>query len=167
MRYFVIGDAGQKYGPSDIAGLNQWITEGRLLPTTMLEDEASGMRSAASAVPGLRFAPMPPPNATPPPTAIPAHAQGPSYAGSYTPPQYAEEGIGPALLGIGLGLLSPIVTYFIGIGGLICWTSGIGASWRVKDERPAYAYAGIAINVLAAAFWLYWRVIHTSRYSAQ
>lgn len=152
MRYFVIGDQGQKYGPNDLDGLNVWIREGRLLPTTVLEDEASGMRSAASAVAGLQFAP-----AAPPPSAVPAHAQGPAYGGAYSPPQYAEEGIGPALLGIGLALLSPVATYFIGIGGLICFTSGIGASWRVKDERPALAYTGLALNVLAAIFWVYWK----------
>ena len=55
MRYFVIGDDGQKYGPADLATLNSWITEGRLLPTQQLEDEASGMRLAAGAVQGLNF----------------------------------------------------------------------------------------------------------------
>ncbi len=55
MRYFVIGDDGQKYGPADVATLNSWITEGRLLPTQQLEDEASGMRLAAGAVQGLNF----------------------------------------------------------------------------------------------------------------
>ncbi|MGV3618609.1 MAG: hypothetical protein ACO1SV_25075 [Fimbriimonas sp.] len=152
MRYFVIGDQGQKYGPSDTAGLNQWIGEGRLLPTTILEEETSGMRSAASAVPGLQFAPAAPP-------AYPMGTHATAHTGAYTPPTYSEEGIGPALLGIGLGLLSPIVTYFIGIGGLICFTSGLGASWRVKDERPALAYAGLALNVGAGVFWLYWRII--------
>jgi hypothetical protein len=60
--YFVIGDDGQKYGPADVATLNQWIAEARLIPTQVLEDEASGQRMAAGSVPGLNFpAPAPPP----------------------------------------------------------------------------------------------------------
>ncbi len=55
MRYFVIGDDGQKYGPADVATLNGWIAEGRLLPTQQVEDEASGARMAASSVSGLVF----------------------------------------------------------------------------------------------------------------
>ena len=55
MRYFVIGDDGQKYGPADLDLLNSWITEGRLLPTQQLEDESSGLRLAAGAVQGLNF----------------------------------------------------------------------------------------------------------------
>lgn len=60
MPYFVIGDDGQKYGPADIATLNQWIAENRLLPTQMLEDAESGVRMAASAVQGLVFPPTGP-----------------------------------------------------------------------------------------------------------
>lgn len=55
VRYFVIAHDGQKYGPADIPTLNQWIVEGRLLPTQMLQDEASGGQIVASAVPGLNF----------------------------------------------------------------------------------------------------------------
>ena len=55
MRYFVIGDDGQKYGPADLDLLTSWITEGRLLPTQQLEDESSGLRLAAGAVQGLNF----------------------------------------------------------------------------------------------------------------
>lgn len=57
MRYFVIGDDGQKYGPADIPTLQGWIREGRLLPTQQLEDEASGTRTVARAVNGLEFPP--------------------------------------------------------------------------------------------------------------
>ena len=55
MRYFVIGDDGQKYGPADVATLNGWIAEGRLLAVQQLEEEESGNRLAASAVAGLNF----------------------------------------------------------------------------------------------------------------
>jgi len=55
VRYFVIGEDGQKYGPADVATLNGWIAEQRLTPTQQLEEEASGVRMAASAVQGLNF----------------------------------------------------------------------------------------------------------------
>lgn len=53
--YFVVAQDGQKYGPADIAALNQWIAEGRILPTTMLEDSVSGARIVARALNGLIF----------------------------------------------------------------------------------------------------------------
>ena len=55
MRYFVIGDDGQKYGPADVPTLQAWVNEGRLLPTQQVEAEDSGIRSAARAVNGLVF----------------------------------------------------------------------------------------------------------------
>ncbi len=78
MRYFVIGDDGQKYGPADVATLNSWITEGRLLPTQQLEDESSGLRIAASAVQGLTF---PVPSAQPVPGGQPGASGNPYAAG--------------------------------------------------------------------------------------
>lgn len=56
MRYSVIAADGSQYGPVDIATLNQWIAEGRVLPTTMLVAE-NGTQIQASAVAGLYFGP--------------------------------------------------------------------------------------------------------------
>lgn len=54
--YFVVDTAtGAKYGPADIATLNQWITERRVEPTTMLQDAATGTQLPAAQVPGLNF----------------------------------------------------------------------------------------------------------------
>lgn len=65
MQYFVIAPDGQKYGPADVPTLNSWITEGRLLPDTQLQDTATGAVMAAAMVPGLQFpmAPGPAPQA--------------------------------------------------------------------------------------------------------
>lgn len=57
MNYFVIADDGQKYGPADIPTLNQWAQDRRVLPTSMLEDAATGARVLASQVPGINFPP--------------------------------------------------------------------------------------------------------------
>lgn len=55
MQYYVIGADGNEYGPADIATLNIWITESRILPTTQLRDAASGQVMAASQVQGINF----------------------------------------------------------------------------------------------------------------
>ena len=57
MNYYVVGPDGQKYGPGDVVVLNQWAQQGRVTPTTVLEDSATGARFAASQVPGMTFAP--------------------------------------------------------------------------------------------------------------
>lgn len=46
---------GQKFGPADVNTLQQWANEGRLLATSMLEEEISGNRVQAGAVPGLNL----------------------------------------------------------------------------------------------------------------
>lgn len=65
MRYFVINPDGQRYGPADLATLQQWANEGRVVATTALEEEATGTRTQASAVPGLMLGGGQPPNANP------------------------------------------------------------------------------------------------------
>jgi hypothetical protein len=55
MRYFVVGANGELFGPADMPTLNQWIAEGRLLPTTMVQEELGGARFAASMLQGLSF----------------------------------------------------------------------------------------------------------------
>lgn len=55
MQYYVIAPDGQKYGPADVATLNQWAAEARLTPETQLEDTTTGARMSASAVPGITF----------------------------------------------------------------------------------------------------------------
>jgi hypothetical protein len=53
--YYVIGAEGAKYGPADVPTLNQWVTEGRVHPTTLLEDVASARTMNAQEVAGLFF----------------------------------------------------------------------------------------------------------------
>lgn len=53
MRYFVIAPGGQKYGPADVALLNQWALEGRLTAESEVENEITGERLLAGRVPGF------------------------------------------------------------------------------------------------------------------
>jgi hypothetical protein len=53
LRYFIHAVDGQTYGPSDMDTINQWIVEGRVVPTTLLQPENSTIRVAASTIDGL------------------------------------------------------------------------------------------------------------------
>lgn len=53
MRHFVHGSDGQKYGPADMALMRQWIQEGRLTESTLVEPEVGGIPFAAKNIPGL------------------------------------------------------------------------------------------------------------------
>ena len=96
MRYFVIGDDGQKYGPADVATLNDWISQQRLLPTQQLEEEASGTRMAASSVPGLNFplqsAPGQQAGGYAPPGGSPYAGGQPLQGNYYRPGAFADDG---------------------------------------------------------------------------
>ena len=118
MRYFVIGDDGQKYGPADVATLQTWIAEGRLLPTQQLEDESSGLRQAAAAVNGLRFptaaAPGAPGAPGGPPTGSP-YGQAPGgspYSRPVNTQVSGDDGNTDATLGWVFGGLGAVVCCF-------------------------------------------------------
>jgi hypothetical protein len=78
MRYFVIGPDGSKYGPADLASLNAWAAESRVLPSTMLEEEGTGRQIAARDVIGMVF-PMAPPS-TPSQSPTPPDYGQPTYS---------------------------------------------------------------------------------------
>lgn len=61
MRYFVVAQDGQRYGPVNLATLNDWIAQGRVLPTTLLEDAEFGGMVTAGNVAGTVFSPHAPP----------------------------------------------------------------------------------------------------------
>lgn len=59
MRYYVIAPDGSRFGPADLALLNRWISEGRVLSSTPLIFEATGEHCLAGQIPGLAFASPP------------------------------------------------------------------------------------------------------------
>lgn len=73
MNYFVIASDGQKFGPADLATLNQWAQEGRVLTTTMLEDASTGQQIPATQLAGLVF-PVQPPSPGPGPAGYQPYA---------------------------------------------------------------------------------------------
>jgi hypothetical protein len=55
VKYYVHAIDGQVYGPFDVASLNQWVGEGRIVPTTILQPENSQMRVAAATITDIHF----------------------------------------------------------------------------------------------------------------
>ncbi len=100
VRYFVYAPNGQRFGPADLTTLQQWVSEGRVLPNTMLEEELGGNRMAASTVSGLQFPANAPYAAQQPPFAPPGVADPTQFGNSAGPPQtpyasYHRPGQGP------------------------------------------------------------------------
>jgi len=75
MQYFVIWHDGQKFGPADLAQLNDWVNENRIKADTMLESVVDGSRIRADELPGLNL----------PQTAAPSNPVDPLDAAPYTP----------------------------------------------------------------------------------
>lgn len=57
MQYYVLGPDGSRYGPADLATLQQWVNEGRVLPTTHLQSVSGGNIVPAQYVQSLTFFP--------------------------------------------------------------------------------------------------------------
>lgn len=55
MAFYVVGTDGNKYGPTDITTLQQWVAEGRVTQSTLLEEVETGRQGYASTVPSLSF----------------------------------------------------------------------------------------------------------------
>jgi hypothetical protein len=66
-RYIVVLPNGERYGPATVAVLAQWVAEGRVLPSTLVEIEGSGQVMTAATVPGIDFSQSRPPVGSPTP----------------------------------------------------------------------------------------------------
>ena len=66
-QYYVVGPDGTEYGPTDLAGLTQWVREGRILAQTLIRKNSDAPIAAAS-MPELAalYAAPPAPIASPP-----------------------------------------------------------------------------------------------------
>jgi len=105
MGYYVIAHDGNRYGPADIATLQQWVREGRIAPNTTLEDEFTGTQIRASLLPELSylFPNQPPPAAGEP--APPSVVGGPAS--------------GQAVTALVLGILGLVCCGLLGIPAII------------------------------------------------
>ncbi|HVT11621.1 MAG TPA: hypothetical protein VHE55_05095 [Fimbriimonadaceae bacterium] len=143
MRYYVVTQSGS-FGPADIGQIEQWSREGRVAPSTILEEEGSGRRILASSLPGLTFttfqhAPQSGPLATPfsepnlpqplPPQPIPPQMVSNYLRPGAEPPLFlpdASDGKRELTYSFLFALLSPVIALFMiygvamAIGGMYC-----------------------------------------------
>jgi hypothetical protein len=149
MRYFVLSDDGGRFGPAEIATLATWVTEGRILPTTKLEEEGSGAKMAASGVSGLSFSPPPPGPSSAKGPAMSASPNNP-YSASYAQNSQApsEEGKTEVIFSWVLGGLS-FVLCCVGLGWIL---AGIGAflGYRAKEKGHRSGQAAMIFNIIVA-----------------
>lgn len=141
MRYFVIADDGHRYGPADTMLLNQWIGENRLRPHQFLEEELTGQRVLAQAVPGLRF-----PLATQTAPYMPGGGLPPGVA---YPRPHMSSGVGsrdltPSWILFGVGMLCMCNTFF----GLACPIAGAWFAYRAEHNRVPGARTALVANIL-------------------
>lgn len=90
MRYFVLDDAGNQYGPADLLTLQQWVTEGRVLAATKLKEEMSGTVVPAGEVTGLTFPSAAPTMSAPTTGAVKQDYSQNPYESGPRPQQFAE-----------------------------------------------------------------------------
>ncbi len=149
-KYFVVDlNTGQKYGPADIATLNQWLAEGRVTPQSTLEDAETGERIIANAVPGLNIGPTAP---TAPPNVGEFHSPYPranvhgTAFGQYPPGIYFEF-IGKSWeyikANLGLWIAAGIIFYMV--AGIVSYPisflaqfAGAGSLFGEITNWPAY-----------------------------
>lgn len=177
MRYFVLAPTGERYGPADVATLNEWAASNRLSPDSKLMEEMSGTVTPASAIPGLVF-----PQASPP-TPMGGPMQPPPPGTPYQQPSnYPRPGYGPnppgtgfvapgsgfmgratpnkndLLLSFGMVLLSPLLSLFC-IYGFTAALIGIGAGWRAFQGGQKIALLAVILNGCALVFWAFARFV--------
>jgi hypothetical protein len=183
MGYYVLGDQGQKYGPADVATLNQWVAEGRVLATSMLEDETSGTRMAASAVRGLQFAAPNPvlgnqgtqyqqPQQTQQPYQQPQQPyqqpqqpyqqpQQPQQYSNYQRPQQYYGGVEPGdaqfKRAITLSIVSMVFSIVFSIAGI---ASGIAALVNAIQAKSSGHSKGTTGVIVAASALVFYVIVH-------
>ncbi len=144
MNYFVIWPDGQRFGPVDLATLQQWQIENRVDNNTILEDAKNGNRIRAELV--LGQAGIPP---TTTPFSQPSQTQNPyvGYPRNVSYPSSVQVANGKTeltvsyicgALGIALACCIPIVVPIIGL------VLGIVA----KNKGQTGAGGAIALNVV-------------------
>ena len=143
MRYFIHAVDGQVYGPVDIDGINRWIVEGRVVPTTLLQPENSQMRVAATTIPGLTWGENQSFEAYTPQKLSTARYE---LSGSWA--CFAVSFILCCLPSVGAHIT-------LGIGGLVLATMAFrkGRSWALFP---------LILNLLLVGFWLWTRHVASS-----
>lgn len=180
MAYYVVDPSGGQYGPADFNLLQQWHREGRIMPSTTIRDDTTGLTMTASSIPGLipsgpsaitpSLPSQPPPSPygsspSSPYSPVPSQGQyGP--APHYQPNAFGSNDITLAWICAGSGLvIGPCFCPFIGIGlGIGGWFFANRA--KQNDSRSAQgplltSYAAIAFSTLMLVLGTMFRAMIT------
>lgn len=160
MGYFVIAQDGNRYGPADIATLQQWVREGRIAPNTTLEDEFTGAQIRASLLPELSY--LFPSQGTPP-------------ADTYQQPRPMTGG-GPsskATTALVLGILGLLCCGLLGIPAIIIGKQEMESidQGLAPVEGRGLAQAGFILGIVSLVLWaigmLMWIAAFSSMWTLQ
>ncbi|MBI1333821.1 MAG: hypothetical protein JST12_12860 [Armatimonadetes bacterium] len=142
MQYSVLGTDGNKYGPVDLPTLKQWVSEGRVYPTTQVTNHASNMTLTASQMPELGLAAANAYGAVAPPAAFSQYPRGATMGGM---PVQTRNYLGiiiiRVLLGVGLSLISSF-------GGLIF--TGYALYYGIRAYSSGRDSNGLACLLISA-----------------
>ena len=162
-QYFVIMPDGSKFGPAGTSTLNQWIVEGRVHTTTILEEVPSGVRCAANQLPALRFPRVeaylnePAPDMIDDGSLVPAAVQGGFNLGALliAPVWALKHGNKLGYLAGAMALLSLTGIGIIGMVGLV----GVSLYLAVNGNAIAWEsgkYATVEECLRMQQRWAYW-----------
>lgn len=168
MRYFVLAPTGERYGPAEIATLNEWAAANRLFPNSQLMEEMGGSVVIASTVPGITFgqAVPPAPAAGPmqplaPGTYAPQVPPAPSnYPRGYTPQTGlpTDNGLKDMLFAFGICIGAPLLA-FITWYGIFGAVAGVQLAWKAYQKGQKLAILALVLNVLAIFVGIYMRFV--------
>jgi hypothetical protein len=153
MQYFVTGTDGNEYGPVDLATLQEWVKDNRVVPTSKIRNESNGMVLQASTMPEVSnlFPPAPLPSMS---TVAPmAGYEGrPSYAQPDMTAQmmrnYDDQGWKPFLISFALSIATIAVGVTIGVLSILLGSYAIQTGWKAKEEDQQGGWAALIIAIL-------------------
>ena len=157
MQYSVLGTDGNQYGPVDIATLKQWVTEGRVLPTSQVTDNLSNRTMIASQMPELgllnRTSVVPPPA---PPSGFGDYPR----PGMTSPQQQSVQGsvLGNVIFRV---ILALGISTFTRTGGLIVSSFTIYYAIRAlinKDPNGIWCLLLSLLSLVLIGLWTLYKV---------
>jgi hypothetical protein len=162
--YKVRGIDGKEYGPVSAEVLRQWLSERRLTPQTMVQQEGSTEWRPVSSVPELASlfgTPMPPPSTPAVPTLPPG--TGPAPRPTPATPPYSPAGAAPAYGAAvqpktsGLAIASLILGILgaCGITALLGIIFGVISLKQIRQSKGQLKGEGLAIAGLCIAAFMF------------
>lgn len=160
--YSVIGPDGMIYGPVDAQTLQQWVNEGRVLPTTTIIDANSGQHVQAHSHPVISTMFAPPTNAGYPPGPQ-AHVSSPYGSGagfgqaSGNPPSnYPRQHphySGTRVVGSRTKVVAALLAFFLGAFGIHKFYLGFNQHGILMLILGLLGFVTCGITSLISSIW--------------